>query len=114
MENECILTVKIAAYNVEKCLSEELKFFANEKLNDRLEMLIDSDGYTDKTEIIGQDYVERYPHIFKLIKKENGGRNSTVNKGMSITSGKYFKQLDGDDYFKGETLTKFIDFLCMK
>lgn len=111
MENECILTVSIAAYNVEKYLSEALKPFANEKLNDRLEVLIISDGSTDKTETIGQDYVDRYPRIFKLIKKENGGWGSTVNKGISIARGKYFKQLDGDDYFKEETLTKFIDFL---
>lgn len=112
MENECILTVSVAAYNVEKYLSEALEPFADDKLNDRLEVLIISDGSTDKTETIGQSFVERYPRIFKLIKKKNGGWGSTVNKGMSVAKGKYFKQLDGDDYFKKETMEEFVDFLA--
>lgn len=104
-----ILSISIAAYNVEKYIKETLDSLVIERNMDALEVLIVSDGSTDNTNSIAKEFVDEYPDVFKLIKKDNGGWGSTVNVGLSNASGKYFKQLDGDDYFKN--LDAFIDFL---
>ena len=42
---------------------------------------------------------KKYPNIFRYVYKENGGHGSTINKGIELAQGKYFRVLDGDDYF---------------
>ena len=38
-----------------------------------------------------------YPNSIKVVKKENGGYGSTINKSIKMATGKYFKQLDGNN-----------------
>lgn len=111
MKNDIILSVSIAAYNVEKYIDRALQSFNDVFFENKVEVFIISDGSTDNTDLIAQRYVNEFPNIFKLIKKENGGWGSTINLGMSIARGKYFKQLDGDDYFDKENTKKFVLFL---
>lgn len=77
-----ILTVSIAAYNVEKYIEECLIPFYNEKIVDALEIFIIDDGGTDNTMKIAKKYADEYPDTFKLIHKKNGGWGSTVNYGI--------------------------------
>ena len=110
--NQPILTVAIAAYNVEKYIDSTLKPFANTKFNNGiLEVLIINDGSKDSTEEIVNKYVSSFPMIFRLISKENGGWGSTVNTGIQYATGKYFKQLDGDDYFCSDNLDLYLKYL---
>lgn len=106
-----ILTVSIAAYNVERYLEEALKPFILSKYKEDLEVLIIDDGSKDSTSEIAKKYQNQFPDTFRLISKVNGGWGSTLNVGMREGTGKYFKQLDGDDYFSYENLDDFIDFL---
>ena len=106
-----ILSVSIAAYNVEKTLEDVLNPFCASKYKDLLDVMIINDGSKDKTEDIALRYVKKYPQLFRLINKENGGWGSTLNRGFKEAKGKYFKQLDGDDYFSLENLDDFILYL---
>ena len=106
--NQKILTVSIAAYNVSKYLDEALEPFTNSVYKDELEILIVDDGSKDDTAEIAKKYEERYPNTFKLVTKENGGWGSTLNKGIEIGTGKYFKQLDGDDWFDKDNLEDYL------
>lgn len=108
---EKILTVSIAAYNVEATLKECLDPFVRCRHKDELEVLIINDGSKDETATIANEYVEKYPDTFFIINKENGGWGSTLNSGIRKGTGKYFKQLDGDDYFSYENIDIFIEFL---
>jgi glycosyltransferase involved in cell wall biosynthesis len=104
-----ILSVSIAAYNVEKYLKECLEpFTVSNEVLEMCEVLIVDDGSKDSTAKIAGEFVEKYPDTFKLIQKENGGWGSTVNTGIKNATGKYFKQLDGDDYFSKENLELFL------
>lgn len=105
------LSVSIAAYNVEQYLRETLDCFVMEKDMEKLEILIVNDGSKDATAEIANEYVEKYPDTYKLINKKNGGWGSTLNAAFECATGKYFKQLDGDDYFKHENLPKFLQVL---
>lgn len=105
---EKILTISIAAYNVEKYLEETLKSLLVPNM-EKLEVLIVNDGSKDNTEKIALEFEKKYPNTFKLINKQNGGYGSTINAGIKNARGKYFKQLDGDDWYNTNNLSKIID-----
>jgi len=106
-----LLSVAVPSYNVEKYLDKCLGSFADERLCDSLEVLVVDDGSADSTPDIARKYVERYPDIFRLIQKENGGHGSAVNAGIENASGKYFRIVDGDDWVHTDNLVKFIELL---
>ena len=108
---EKILTISIAAYNVQQCLDKLHASLVAPEVLDDLEVLVIDDGSADKTADIALKYVKRYPESFRLIRKENGGWGSTVNCGIRTSKGKYFKLFDGDDWFPTENMENFILFL---
>ena len=107
MENEKVLTISIAAYNVEKYLDNTLNSLICNKM-DKLEVIIQNDGSKDSTCEVAKKYVEKYPNVFILNDKKNGGYGSTINASLKMAKGKYFKQLDGDDWFDTSNLDSFI------
>lgn len=105
------LTISVAAYNVEKTLEKTLASFNNPKIYNDLEVLIVDDGSTDNTKDIAKKYEKLAPNTFRYIYKENGGHGSTINKGMELATGKYFKVVDGDDWVDTDSLVTFINYL---
>ena len=101
-----VLTISIAAYNVGAYLIEGLDSL---KGVEGLEVLIINDGSTDDTARVAGAFVESNPDVFRLINKENGGYGSTVNRGVEEARGKYFKILDGDDWFDKTALRGLVD-----
>lgn len=103
-----ILTVAIPAYNVEEFIEETVKSVADSKYADKIEILIINDGSKDGTAKIGKALEKQFPSV-KLINKKNGGHGSTINTGIKQASGKYFKLLDGDDWFDTGELDKLME-----
>ena len=101
------LTISIAGYNVEKYISQVLDSLCCKNI-DKLEVFIVDDGGTDKTLEIAQTYQQRFPDTFIPVHKQNGGWGSTVNYSIQHATGKYFKLLDGDDYFDTANLDSFL------
>lgn len=102
------LSVSIAAYNVGKFLDNTLSSLCVESVLDDIEVIIVNDGSKDDTSLIAKKYVDEYPNTFILVNKENGGYGSTINSSLKIASGKYFKLLDGDDWFDSNNLLDFV------
>lgn len=105
-----VLTVSVAAYNVEDYLAKALESCIVPNM-DLLEVIVVDDGSSDSTAEIARGYVDRYPSTFKLISKENGGYGSTLNASLEAASGVYYRFLDGDDWFDRTELEGFLDFL---
>ena len=103
-----ILTIVVPTYNMEKYLSNCLDSFIYDKGTVDLEILIVNDGSKDRSLEIAKTYEEKYPNIFKVIDKENGGHGSTVNAGLKVATGKYFKVVDSDDWVDTNELKKLI------
>lgn len=103
-----VLTVSVAAYNVESTLEKTLASFNDPRVYDDLEVLIIDDGSKDGTAKIAKKYEKIAPHTFKYVAKKNGGHGSTINKGIELATGKYFKVVDGDDWVDTESLVTFI------
>lgn len=103
-----ILTISVAAYNVQETLEKTLSSFDDPRVYDDLEVLVVDDGSKDNTKKIAEKYAKKVPDTFKYIPKKNGGHGSTINKGIELASGKYFKVVDGDDWVDTENLVLFI------
>lgn len=108
---EKILSISIAAYNIEKYICSTIESLINEDVIEKMEILIVSDGSTDNTVKTGKEYEKKYPGSIRVIEKENGGWGSTVNAGIQNARGKYFKLIDGDDQAMTENLPDFIHYL---
>lgn len=108
---EKILTISIASYNVEKFIENTVNSLCVAEILDKLEVFIVDDGSKDNTLKIAQKYEKKYPNTFHAVHKDNGGYGSTVNYSISHATGKYFKLLDGDDWYCSENLEEFIVFL---
>jgi len=102
-----LLTVAIPAYNVADFLSEAVWSLSPDKFDNELEVLIVNDGSTDKTREIAESLAENFPNV-SVVNKRNGGHGSTINTAIELASGKYFKLLDGDDWFETAVFKKFM------
>lgn len=105
-----VLTVSVAAYNVEqfleRCLDSCVGFAPGQ-----LDVIVVDDGSTDATGEIADRYAKEYPETFRVIHKENGHYGSTVNASLAIARGKYYRLLDSDDWFDREALDEWLQIL---
>ena len=108
---EKILTISVAAYNVGDYIEKNLDSITASKYIDDIEVFVIDDGGTDQTLEKAEKYRKEYPGSVNLVHKENGGYGSTVNLSAERASGKYFKLLDGDDWFDTNGLNKLVEFL---
>lgn len=106
-----LLTISIAAYNVEKYLEKLMQSLIDSHALDKLEILIINDGSSDHTGAFSDHYHSKYPNSVFHIDKENGGHGSTINKGIELATGKYFKVIDGDDWVDSGALADTLTYL---
>ena len=108
---EKILSISVAAYNVEQFIVQNIESFLGTSVSSKIEVLIIDDGSKDCTAQIVKEYEMKYPEIIKLIHQENSGPGSTVNNGIQHANGKYFRMVDGDDWVNTNDLENYIHFL---
>ena len=108
---EKLLTVSVAAYNMEKYLRRTLESLAVPEILDALEVFVVDDGGKDASLSIAQEFEQAYPGSFHAVHKENGGYGTTINWSLAHATGKYFRPLDGDDWFERDGLIALIQCL---
>lgn len=105
------LSIVVPSYNMEKYIERCLDSFVSDEIMDKIEVLVVNDGSKDSTLEIAKRYEARYPDTFTAVDKTNGGHGSTINKGIELSKGKYFKVVDADDWVDTDALVKFVRFL---
>jgi len=110
---EKVLSIIIPTYNAEKFLDKGLTTFIMDdaELMNKLEVIVVNDGTPDNSVAVAQKYVDKYPHVFSIISKENGGHGSAINVGVDNLTGKYFKVIDADDWVDTDALVRLIKYL---
>lgn len=109
---EKLLTIAIPTYKTEQFLPKCLdSLVVDNALMDILEVLIVIDGSPDNSAKVAQVYADKYPNTFVVVEKENGGHGSTINRGLELATGKYFKVLDSDDWFDKASFVEFLNIL---
>ena len=91
------LDIIVPIYNVEKYLRKCLDSLVNQDYSDFFVRLI-NDGSKDSSSEIAQEYVSKYPHLFKLYTKVNGGLSDARNYGLEHSDSKFVAFIDSDDY----------------
>lgn len=66
-----VLSISVAAYNVEKFIEQCLDSFIDPAILDRVEVLVTDDGSKDRTPEIVSAYEKKYPGTFRLISQKN-------------------------------------------
>ena len=111
-KTEKVLSISIAAYNVEAFLEDTVSSLTGDKETLRkLDILIVNDGSADRTGELARRLAQQHPDSIRVIDKENGGYGSTVNASLAAAEGIYYKLLDGDDRFDPANLRDFVLFL---
>lgn len=106
-----ILTIVVPSYNTEKYIDECLPTLLDDRINEKVEIILVNDGSTDNTLSKLKEYEAKFPNTIKVVDKENGGHGSTINKGIEFATGKYFRVIDGDDWANTEELVYFVNSL---
>lgn len=106
-----VLSVSVAAYNVEKFINQCLDSFTASGCLEKAEIIVTDDGSTDTTPSILAEYEKKYPDFIRIVTQKNAGPGSSINNGIANARGKYFRMVDGDDAVDPEEFTKFVDFL---
>ena len=95
---------------MEKYIRQALDSLLSCRHAQSIEIFVIDDGGTDHTLEIAKEYAWKHPGTVIPVHKENGGYGSTINYSIEHATGKYFKQLDGDDWFCADKLD---DFICL-
>lgn len=103
-----LLTIVIPTYNTENYLPKCLDSLIIPKRMKQIEILIVIDGSPDNSVDVAKIYEQKYPNSIKVIEKVNGGHGSTINRGLELASGKYFRVLDSDDWFNKVNFSDFL------
>ena len=111
MNNNKILTISVAAYNLEKLIKQNIESFIKSNVREKIEIIVTDDESKDSTPEIVEEYQKQYPGIVRLIRQKNAGPGSTVNSGIKNATGKYFKMVDGDDWVQTDNLEYLINCL---
>ena len=93
------VSIFIPIYNVEKYLRRCLDSIVNQTLKD-IECLLINDGSPDQSQKIIDEYVSKYPQLFKSYIKENGGLSDARNFGLNYVTGEYIAFVDSDDWIE--------------
>lgn len=106
-----ILTISIAAYNVESVIHDCLNSLVSSQYIEQLDIIVVDDGSKDDTFQCVKPFVAKYPNSIRYIVKENGGHGSTINTSLRLAQGKYFKVIDGDDWVDPKAFDSLVEYL---
>ena len=95
-KRSCLVSVIVAAYNVEDYIEVCLDSILREIDGLKAEIIVTDDGSTDRTPDILKQYQKKYG--IKLLHTQNGGCTHAQNAALEIASGKYLMFVDSDDY----------------
>lgn len=106
--NNCLISVIIPVYNVEKYITRCLKSLKKQTLQNWEAILID-DCSPDNSIRTAQKITDTDSR-FKIIRnQQNLGQGCSRDAGIAVSSGKYILMLDSDDYLAETALQKLFE-----
>lgn len=106
MNRTILISVIVPMFNAKKYLARCLDSLAASSMRECMQVILVNDGSRDDTPAIAQSYVERYPDLFQLLEKKNGGLSDARNFGLAYVKGKYLAFLDSDDWIEPDLYGK--------
>lgn len=104
-----ILSICVPSYNIENYIDKCIGSMIDESIMDKLEIIIVNDGSKDLTLTKAIEWKEKFPQSIVVVDKPNGGHGSTINSAINVATGKYFKNIDGDDWVEIKAFIELIN-----
>jgi cellulose synthase/poly-beta-1,6-N-acetylglucosamine synthase-like glycosyltransferase len=101
------VSIIVPCWNEESTLSKTVHSLLN--LNypkDKLDILIIDDGSTDNTFSVAKTF-EQYQNV-RVFKKENGGKHTALNFGLTHSTSEFVGCLDADSYVEKDALKNIV------
>lgn len=100
----------VPCYNEAKNIGKTLNSLLNlDYPKEKLEIIVVDDGSDDKTFEKVKAFQKRDKRI-KVFRKENGGKYTALNLGLSKTNAEFIGSVDGDSYLDAQALKKVMKF----
>ncbi len=105
------VSVIMATYNCEDTLKRSIESILNQTYSD-WEFVICDDCSTDSTYKILQEYKEKYPEKFLILRNEKNSKLPySLNQCLAVASGEYIARMDADDVSLPERFEKQVAYL---
>lgn len=116
LKKQPVLSIVIPSYNAAAYLPNAIKSLVNQKHFNWLEIIVVNDGSKDNTDKVMKEIIKTasddVKKVIRYINKENGGHGSTINYGLRIATGKYFRVMDADDRMDSKSLEHHLETLA--
>ena len=94
------MSVVTTTHNQEAYVHDAFDSFVAQQIDFPMEIIVADDASTDSTRAIIQEYVDRYPHLFRpILRPKNLGLNRNLVDALSRARGTYIALCEGDDYW---------------
>ena len=103
------VSVVMAVYNERSHLEEAVQSILNQTFED-YEFIIINDGSTDGSREVLERFADQDSRI-RLVHQENQGLALSLNRGISMASGRYVARMDGDDVSYPQRFERQVRFL---
>lgn len=105
-----IVSIVIPLYNKEKWIERTLSSVLNQSFTDWEAIIVD-DGSNDRSVEVVEEFIQKNPGNWVLIKNRNAGQCRTRNSGIAEASGEYLAFLDADDIWSRNKLFDQVEVL---
>ncbi len=100
-----LVSVCMQTWNSEQFIGEAIESVLGQDFED-LELIIVDGASTDATRQIIERYAKQDPRIRAIFHERNLGISSACNDGIEAAKGKFIAQIDSDDVWVADKLTK--------
>jgi glycosyltransferase involved in cell wall biosynthesis len=101
-------SVIIPTYNYAKFICDAIKSVLEQTFpKDLVEIIVVDDGSTDNTMEVLQPFIDK--GLIKYFFQKNNGKASATKLAIEIASGEYIFNLDADDYFFPDKISKSVN-----
>lgn len=105
------VTILVPCWNEEKTVERTMQSLLNFNYpKDKVKIFLVDDGSTDNTWNVIRQF-EKYPNV-KTFHKENGGKFTALNLGLSQMDTEFFGCLDSDSYADKEALARIMSYFA--
>jgi cellulose synthase/poly-beta-1,6-N-acetylglucosamine synthase-like glycosyltransferase len=100
------ISLLLAAHNEERVIVEKVRNFLDCPYSGKREMIIVSDGSTDRTEELARSFDD--PHVRLIVQETRKGKGHAINRAATQAHGEILVFSDANAFFTGGTLVELI------
>lgn len=101
------ISIVVTSYNQAQYLPETLQSLVDQEYPS-LEVVIQDGGSSDGSKTIAEDFVNRYPTVFRLFVEKDSGQADALNRGFARATGEILAFLNSDDTYFPHTLHRVV------